>query len=213
MAETLTSIDSTPEAGELNADEQNSLEVGEQLAQEQETLLAGKYDSPEQLEQAYLELQQKLGGDQEAEADDDQSDESEEYSDDDGQDYEEGPGGLSDEDVEALQDMVGGEQQYGEMIAWAAENMSEPEIEMYDEVMDSGDPAACFFAVQALMSRYNDGTGVDGELLTGKSPTVVAQGFRSQAELVQAMSDPRYDADPAYRADVINKLENSEIDF
>ena len=211
MAETLTSFESAPETGELNADEQNSLEVAEQLAQDQETLLAGKYQSAQQLEQAYLELQQKLGSDdgggsEEAEPQD--SGEAEE-----GEEGEAEEAGLTNDDIEALQDMVGGEEQYGQMLSWASENMSDAEIDMYDEVMDSGDPAACFFAVQALMSRFNDATGVDGELLTGKSPTSVAQGFRSQAELVQAMSDPRYDADPAYRADIINKLENSEIDF
>lgn len=211
MAETLTSIESTPEAGELNADEQNSLEVAEQLAQDQGTLLAGKYQSPQQLEQAYLELQQKLGSDEGGETEYAELEDSGEV-----EESEEGEAeevGLTDDDIEALQDMVGGEEQYGQMISWASENMSDAEIDMYDEVMDSGDPAACFFAVQALMSRFNDATGVDGELLTGKSPTSVAQGFRSQAELVQAMSDPRYDSDPAYRADIINKLENSEIDF
>jgi hypothetical protein len=197
--------------GELNAEEQNSLEVGEQLAQEQETLLAGKYNSPEQLEQAYLELQQKLGTEEEEEPQEEEPSEEPEGGEE--EKGEETEGGLTDEDVEALQDMAGGEQQYEQMLSWASDNLSEAEIDMYDDVMDSGDPAACFFAVQALMARYGDGTGVDGELLTGKSPTTVAQGFRSQAELVQAMSDPRYESDPAYRADVINKLDNSEIEF
>ena len=209
MAETLTSMEPESQPGELNADEQNSLEVGEQLAQEQETLLAGKYASTEQLEQAYLELQQKLGTEDEVEPQEEEpGEESEEV-----QEEEEIEGGLTDEDIESLQDMAGGQQQYEQMLGWASENLSDAEIDMYDDVMDSGDPAACFFAVQALMARYGDSTGVDGELLTGKSPSSVAQGFRSQAELVQAMSDPRYDSDPAYRSDVINKLENSEIDF
>lgn len=211
MAEVLTSMEPAEQPGELNAEEQNSLEVGEQLAQEQETLLAGKYNSTEQLEQAYLELQQKLGTDEEGEPQEEEPGEEQEgYEEDDGEEVE---GGLTDEDIEALQDMAGGEQQYEQMLGWASDNLSEAEIDMYDDVMDSGDPAACFFAVQALMARYGDSTGVDGELLTGKSPTTVAQGFRSQAELVQAMSDPRYESDPAYRSDVINKLENSEIDF
>ena len=211
MAETLTSMEPAEQPGELNAEEQNSLEVGEQLAQEQETLLAGKYNSTEQLEQAYLELQQKLGTDDEGEPQEEESAEEQEgYEEEEGEEVE---GGLTDEDIEALQDMAGGEQQYEQMLGWAGENLTEAEIDMYDDVMDSGDPAACFFAVQALMARYGDSTGVDGELLTGKSPTTVAQGFRSQAELVQAMSDPRYESDPAYRSDVINKLENSEIDF
>jgi hypothetical protein len=59
MAETL-SYQEAPQP-ELNADEQNSLEIGEQMQQDQEQLLAGKYSSPEQLEKAYLELQSKLG--------------------------------------------------------------------------------------------------------------------------------------------------------
>jgi len=211
MAEVLTSMEPAAQPGELNAEEQNSLEVGEQLAQEQETLLAGKYNSTEQLEQAYLELQQKLGTDEEGEPQEEEpAEEQEGYEEEEGEEVE---GGLTDEDIEALQDMAGGEQQYEQMLGWAGENLSEAEIDMYDDVMDSGDPAACFFAVQALMARYGDNTGVDGELLTGKSPSSVAQGFRSQAELVQAMSDPRYESDPAYRSDVINKLDNSEIDF
>lgn len=210
MSETLTSMEPVAQPGELNSEEQNSLEVGEQLAQEQETLLAGKYNSPEQLEQAYLELQQKLGTEEEEPQEEEPTEEPEGGEEEEGEETE---GGLTNEDIEALQDMAGGEQQYEQMLSWASDNLSEAEIDMYDDVMDSGDPAACFFAVQALMARYGDGTGVDGELLTGKSPTTVAQGFRSQAELVQAMSDPRYESDPAYRADVINKLDNSEIEF
>lgn len=210
MADTLTSMEPAAQPGELNAEEQNSLEVGEQLEAEQQTLLAGKYDSTEQLEQAYLELQQKLGSTEEEGESEEQQDEEESGDESDEFDVEDG---LTDEDIEALQDMAGGEEQYGQMLAWASENLSDAEIDMYDDVMDSGNPAACFFAVQALMARYGDSTGVDGELITGKSPTSVAQGFRSQAELVQAMSDPRYESDPAYRSDVINKLENSDIEF
>lgn len=210
MAEILTSMEPAAQPGELNAEEQNSLEIGEQLEAEQQTLLAGKYDSTEQLEQAYLELQQKLGSSEEEGESEEQQDEEEPGDESDEFDVEDG---LTDEDIEALQDMAGGEEQYGQMLSWASENLSDAEIDMYDDVMDSGNPAACFFAVQALMARYGDSTGVDGELITGKSPTSVAQGFRSQAELVQAMSDPRYESDPAYRSDVINKLENSDIEF
>ena len=37
--------------------------------------------------------------------------------------------------------------------------------------------------------------------------------YSSQAELVRAMADPRYDRDPAYRQDVIDKLERSDVEF
>ena len=66
MAETL-SYDNSPQTEVLSADEQDSLQVGEKLVAEQEKLLAGKYNSPEELEKAYLELQTKLGKGEEAE--------------------------------------------------------------------------------------------------------------------------------------------------
>ena len=60
MAETFTS-DNTTETEVLTEEEQNSLEVGEKLVAEQEGLLAGKYKNAEELENAYLSLQKKLG--------------------------------------------------------------------------------------------------------------------------------------------------------
>ena len=60
MAETFTN-DNSPETEVLTDEDQNSLEVGEKLVAEQEQLLAGKYKSAKDLEQAYLSLQKKLG--------------------------------------------------------------------------------------------------------------------------------------------------------
>ena len=64
-----------------------------------------------------------------------------------------------------------------------------------------------------MVARYSDAVGSDGKLLTGKGSASESQGFRSQQELISAMSDPRYDNDPAYRSDVIKKLESSDIEF
>lgn len=116
-------------------------------------------------------------------------------------------------DIEQIQQAVGGADEYKNMIQWAGQNLSEQEVAMYDAVMDRGDPLAMFFAAQALNSRYQDAIGYDGEMLTGNAPRNTADVFRSQAELVAAMSDPRYDKDPAYRADIADKLERSNINF
>ena len=110
MAETFTSNEATTEPGELNAEEQASLELGEQMEQEQNALLAGKYSSPEQLEEAYLALQQKLGRDEEQESG--EYEETEEY------DNSEETSGLSDDDVDALQEMVGGPEEYANILNW-----------------------------------------------------------------------------------------------
>ena len=63
MTETLNYDPTEPNAPEFSEDEQNSLEVADKLGQEESDLLAGKYQNAEDLEQAYLELQKKLGSD------------------------------------------------------------------------------------------------------------------------------------------------------
>ena len=99
------------------------------------------------------------------------------------------------------------------MIAWANQSLDESEVKMYDAVMDRGDPLAAFFAVQALAYRFNDARGVDGEMLTGKAPKNEGDTFKSQAQVVRAMSDPQYDKDPAYRQEIYEKLERSNLQF
>ena len=67
-------------------------------------------------------------------------------------------------------------------------------------------------AVAGLKAKYDNSNGYEGRMLTGKS-TSSSDVFRSQAQLVQAMADPRYDNDPAYRADVVEKLNRSDLQF
>jgi hypothetical protein len=121
--------------------------------------------------------------------------------------------GLSDSDITELKEVVGGEESYNQMVSWAESNLSQEEQEMYDTVVDRGDPLACYFAIQALNARYRDNVGSEGKLLQGKPPSSGGNTFRSQAELVQAMADPKYDRDPAYRRDVQEKLERSDVNF
>ena len=81
MTEKLT-YDPTPaDAPEFTEEEQNSLEVAEKLGQEEAELYAGKFENAEELENAYLELQRKLGSDDDDEVEDTTLDEDEfEYS-------------------------------------------------------------------------------------------------------------------------------------
>ena len=123
------------------------------------------------------------------------------------------PQELTQEQATDLQKSVGGEKQYNTMLQWASNNFDEAEISRYDKVMESGDPDAAYFAVQALAAKYNDGVGVEGKMLTGKPAKSDGDQFRSQAEVVRAMSDPRYEKDPAYRQDVYDKLERSNVQF
>ena len=265
MAETLT-YENTPETttiDNLNADEQDSLQVGEAMQEAQDSLLAGKYKNAQELESAYIELQKKFGekgsetskdaGDTEASQQEETEEETEEtekdssetnvldelwtesqsgekFSDevleklqktnpgDLAQSYlkyrqQNEPKPLTDKDVSELKNLAGGDQGYTEMLQWAEKNLNKQEIDMFDKVMEKGDPLAAFFAVRSLAYRWEDSRGVDGRMLTGTAPKSDGSKFRSQAEVVQAMSDPRYDRDSAYRQDVMKKLERSNVNF
>ena len=120
---------------------------------------------------------------------------------------------FSDQDVEQIHGLVGGSENYNNMMSWAQQNVAEQEVNMYDAVMEMGNPMAAYFAVQALALKYQDQSGKDGQLVTGKAPKSTADVFNSQAELIRAMEDDRYNDDPAYRQEVQAKLERSNVNF
>jgi len=260
MTEKLT-YDPTPaDAPEFTADEQDSIAVAEKLGQEENDLLAGKYQNAEELEQAYLELQKKLGSDDDDdEAEDTTLDEDEvEYPEEvvagietiqsASDEYYENEGALSqetmekfgqmdsrdlveafmaiqensdpsanypdisDSDLSTVYNSVGGEEQYNELTSWAADNMDDRALDAFNSIIDQGNPTAIQIAVAGMKAEYDNAEGYEGRMLQGKAART-SDSFRSQAEVVQAMSDPRYDKDPAYRQDLYDKLERSNVQF
>lgn len=227
---------------EFSEEEQDSLRVGEQAIEEHNQLLAGKFQDAEQLEKAYIELQRKMGaGEQpeedvepalpEPEADDpilslideartsdefdlnkfeglDPKDVAKTFLENTSEDRD-----LSDNEVSAIQNSVGGADAYANLMQWSNENFDPKFVEAFDELVDSGNAFAIQLAVAGLMSQYEQSNGSDGNLLSGKgAPPAKADVFRSQAEVVRAMNDPKYDSDPAYRQDVFDKLGRSNLD-
>ena len=256
MAETLT-YENNPEVtsiDNLNADEQDSLKVGETMQEAQDNLLAGKYKNAQDLEQGYIELQKKLG---EGEAEEPVAEaEEEEYEGEEGEEdgsildelweyeinneefhedavaelqqmdpvdlanlhieyrkqvEEEGVGAkdFTEAEMTELKGVVGGDENYQNMLQWAGANLNQQEIDMFDAVMQRGDALGAFFAIRSLAYRYNDAAGYEGKMLTGNAPKTSGSQYRSQQEVIQAMSDPRYESDPAYRKDIMDKLTRS----
>lgn len=270
------------------AEEADSLEVGEKMIQDQQDLLAGKYKNAEELEKAYLELQRMQGrGEEDDDGGEYESDEEgdteqvegdfERY-DDEGyvnQDavadaygdglatafaeanidpwemndhfyendgtiteemydqlngagfsdetidaylgglrnelgYDDAAGVLSESEISDIKDIAGGDEGYAEVVQWASENLPEEDVLAFDEVINTANQAAVRFAVKALVSQYEDAVGRTPELVTGKQSST-GQAYRSMAEVVRDMDDPRYDNDDAYRMDVMRKLERSNI--
>ena len=120
---------------------------------------------------------------------------------------------MSEGQVNSVQNAAGGEANYNRVIEWAANNLPNNQIDAFDSVVDSGNPAAIGIAFQGLQRQYDESNGYEGRMLQGKPASSRGNVYRSQAELVAAMGDPRYDTDPAYRADVVEKLNNSDLNF
>ena len=289
MAETLTydaATDTVTSAENLNADEQDSLKVGEELQAEQESLLAGKYKNAEELESAYMELQKKLGSEEEKSeettTDKEEAGWDQFYNEDGSVDYasvdenygktlgdifknndvdpyaiskhfHENQGqitddmykqltdaglskasvdaylagraaemgytnqaetaDLSDSEVSSIQESVGGAKAYTDLMDWANSNLPKSQTDYFDSLVDSGNAQAIQLAVQGLKAQYEEANGYEGRMLSGKPPKASMETFRSQAELVEAMSDSRYENDPAYRQDLIDKLNRSDLNF
>ena len=251
MADTLTMNETPADAPELNADEQDSLAVGEEMQEAQDDLLAGKYKNAKDLESAYIELQKKLGSQSEetevetVETEPEEpttvsflNDASSEYADkgelsaetmskltemsseDLVKAYIETQAGqqsastdLTEKQVSSIKDSVGGEEQYNTLVGWAGENLDQKSIQGFDALVETGNAAAIEFAVAGLKAMYESQNGSEGQMVTGKAPSTSGEVFKSQAEVVQAMNDPRYDNDPAYRNTIIEKLERSNIEF
>lgn len=245
--------------GAIEADQAESLAIGEEMINQANARLAGKYKDAQELEKAYIELEKKLGSrDAQEETQEPQAEDQQEQSEYSTQidaisraaeefeskgelsaetlaefekmsskeliqayfEYEQGlpqanaPQSveLSQADINTIQNSVGGEAAYQQLVGWAAQNFSEAEIQAFDNVVDSGNVAAINLALAGLQARYTDANGYEGKMIQGKA-TTPADTFKSQAEVVRAMSDARYDRDPAYRDEIMQKLARSDLKF
>tara|TARA_Y100000114_G_C11731068_1_gene313623 strand:+ start:388 stop:1197 length:810 start_codon:yes stop_codon:yes gene_type:complete len=120
---------------------------------------------------------------------------------------------ITTSEINEIKNSAGGEKAYADIVNWAKSNLDQKQIDAFDEVINTGSVQAIRLAVAGLKSEYNNANGVEGRMVTGKTAPKNADVFRSQAELVQAMNDRRYDRDPAYRQDVIDKLDRSDLNF
>ena len=123
------------------------------------------------------------------------------------------PAEISTAEINQIKNSAGGEQAYAQIVNWAKSNIPSEQLTAFNEVVNSGSVQAIQLAVSGLKAEYDNANGVEGRMVTGKAPTKSGDVFRSQAELVAAMNDSRYDRDPAYRQDVIEKLDRSDLEF
>jgi len=108
---------------------------------------------------------------------------------------------------------IGGEVAYAEISKWATENLSVQEINEINASLENPNRTVQKLALTNLKMRFD--VGAPAKLLTGVPAQQSGAGgvFESEAQVVAAMSDPRYSEDPAYRKAVTDKLARSQSIF
>lgn len=117
------------------------------------------------------------------------------------------------ETVNEMTALAGGEEGYKAMTEWAAASLPKAEIEAFNTAVSSGNRALVRIAVAGLAARWKASEGdAPGRLVGGRADAGGAgggDGFRSSAEMVAAMRDPRYGRDDAYTRDVERRTANA----
>lgn len=106
---------------------------------------------------------------------------------------------------------AGGQDAYQAITQWAAQSLPKEQIEAYNRTVNSGDRHATLLAIEGLKAKFESANGKAPKLLQGSGGFSSATGFNSTYEMVQAMKDPRYEKDPAYRDQVRAKLAASNF--
>tara|TARA_R100001082_G_scaffold77065_1_gene44944 strand:- start:10791 stop:11534 length:744 start_codon:yes stop_codon:yes gene_type:complete len=126
--------------------------------------------------------------------------------------YIKGQQAMAQQSLTTVYNEVGGEESYKGMMTWAEENLSETEINAYNNAVESGDMDTAMMAVRGLHARFGQTNGQSPSLLQGNAGSKSStSAYRSLAELTKDMRDPRYEKDPAYRQDVQNRLAVSNV--
>lgn len=189
------------ETGPYNEKDLEILGQEQQETQEQqEDLIGGKFKSADDLLKAYQELEKKLGSGQTEETEESESE---------AEDQE--PVVLSQEEETTILESIGGQETFDAVQAWAKENLDQAELDAYNREVNSGDYYRARNALQSLSYAYQENEGSEPQLLGGKISANATDVFRSTAEVMQAMNDPRYLKDSAYTNDVQEKLVRSEV--
>ena len=126
--------------------------------------------------------------------------------------YIEGQKALADQSIGKMYDSVGGEDNYKELMEWASGNLDEAEQNAFNETIENGSAQQMDMALQGLMAKAGIvGSDTNTQILQGETNLSNNDVFSSVAQVTEAMSDPRYEKDPAFRKSVEDKISRSSV--
>ena len=110
-----------------------------------------------------------------------------------------------------IQNEVGGNANYNAMSDWAAENLSDGDLAGFNSIVETGSIDQAKMAVKGLYAQFISAGGQPPELSQGSTSGSSVKPFGSAAQVTEAMRDPRYSNDPAYRDNVEKRLAVSNV--
>ncbi|WP_052812228.1 capsid assembly protein [Xanthomonas campestris] len=105
---------------------------------------------------------------------------------------------------------AGGKDGYAKLLEWAGRNLEDADIDAFNAAVTSGDAARAKLAVAGLAAQAK--TSAPAVLINGKaSPAPGVQPYASRAEVQEAIRNPKYRSDPAYRERHMARLRASDV--
>lgn len=115
----------------------------------------------------------------------------------------EGQIAKAEQEKNEIAECIGGRETFDNVIKWASENLSEAEIKSINGITDK---SVIQIILKDLKNRMEEKEGITPNYTQGEGGKPAKDIFRSQAEMFEAISNPKYRVDEAYRADVQKKV-------
>ena len=131
--------------------------------------------------------------------------------------YISGQRALVEQNLQQVYNEVGGQQEYSNLMDWATRNLQQADIDTFNESVQATNPDGtlnmqrAMFAIKGLKAQRDGTEDRQPPLLQGATGSATGNVFRSTAQVIEAMQDPRYEKDPAFRQDVQDRLAGSEV--
>ena len=121
--------------------------------------------------------------------------------------YIQGQEAVSAASATEIQNSIGGVDNYNAMGEWAGQNLSDGDLQAYNDIVEKGTVEQARVAVKGMYAQFAAAGGKAPTLSQGATSGVAgAKEFGSAASMVEAMQDPRYKSDPAYRKQIEKRL-------
>lgn len=114
---------------------------------------------------------------------------------------------LEERFTNAVYEAAGGAEEYMQLTSWAQSNLPESTIKAFNKAVDSNDLDMISLMISGIQSKMVAARGTRNPSIIGSSQSQgESRGFASKADMIKAMSDPRYNRDAAYTRSVEQKM-------